>query len=78
MNEHPLTRGMSTHETHHEWGGTGKLVRAERVILVRHGESMGNVDEGVRAIDAHVNAGINCIDLFWGAGALFVYTDGLG
>lgn len=30
-----------------EFGRTGPIVRPERVILLRHGESMGNVDEGV-------------------------------
>jgi hypothetical protein len=27
----------------------GKVVRPERVIIIRHGESMGNVDQGVSA-----------------------------
>ncbi|GAB5036679.1 Hypothetical protein NocV09_04500210 [Nannochloropsis oceanica] len=39
-------KGFDTEATSEVEGSGGKMVKAERIILVRHGESMGNVDEG--------------------------------
>lgn len=43
----PHTQTCSYRYYRAEFGRTGPIIRPERVILLRHGESMGNVDEGV-------------------------------